>query len=76
MKLMEKVLVYKKWFTMVVIIGRIVADTCFWRKAGMSLRQHWLLGEACKSLTMSLIDEGGNYDKTLWVREGWNEEMG
>ena len=34
-------------FTMVVIIGRIVAETCFRRIVGMGSRSQYLLGEAC-----------------------------
>ena len=55
-------------FTMVVIIGRIVAETCFRRKAGIGSMSHCLLGEACKSIAISSIDVGGNDDKTLGVR--------
>ena len=51
-------------FTMVVIIGRIVAETSFRRKVGMSSRSHCFLGDACKGLTISSIDGGGNDDKT------------
>ena len=65
-------------FTMVVIIGRKVAETCFRRKVGIGSRSYCLLGEACKSLAISSINAGGNDDKTLGVREGgglvgWNE---
>ena len=38
-----------------------------------TMRSNCLLEEACKSLAISLIDAGGNDDKTLGVREGWNE---
>ena len=53
-------------FTMVVIIGSIVAETCFSKKVGIRSRTHCLLGEACKSLAISLIDAYD--DKTLRVR--------
>ena len=55
---------------MVVIIGGIVAETCFSRKVGIGLRSHCLLGEACTSLAISSIDAGGNDDKNLGVRGG------
>ena len=59
---------------MVVIIGRIVAKTCFRRKVEKRSRSHCLLQEACKSLAISLIDAERNDDKTLGVRgSGWNE---
>ena len=67
---MGKVPVDRERFIMVVIIGRIVAQTCFKRKVGIGSRSHCLLGEACKSLAISSIDAGGNDDKTLGVREG------
>ena len=70
MKCMGKVPVDKERFIMVEIIGRIVAETCFRRKVGIGSRSHCLLGEACKSLAISSIDEGGNDDKTLEVRVG------
>ena len=54
---------------MVVIIGRIVAETCFRKKVGIASRSHCLLGEACTSLAISLIDAEGK-DKTIVVREG------
>ena len=57
-------------FTMVVIIGRIDAETCFRRKVGIGSRSHCLLGEACKSLAISSIDAERNDDKTLGVRGG------
>ena len=52
-------------FTMVIIIGRMVAETCFRRKVGIGSRSDCLLGEACKRLAISSTDAGGNYDKTL-----------
>ena len=58
---------------MLVIIGRIVAETCSRRKVGIGSRSHYLLREACKSLAISLIDAGGNDDQTLGVRGDWNE---
>ena len=33
-------------FTMVIIIGRIFAETCFMRKVGIGSKSHCLLGEA------------------------------
>ena len=65
---MGKVPVDREIFTMVVIIGRIVAETCFRRKMAIRSRSHCLLGEACKRLAISSIDAGGNDDKTLGVR--------
>ena len=62
---MRKVPVDRERLTMVVIIGRIVAETCFRRKVGIGLRSHCLLGEACKSLAISSIDGGENDDNTL-----------
>ena len=53
---------------MVVIIGRIVAETCFRRKVMIGSRSHCVLGEACKSLVISSIDAGRNDDNTLGVR--------
>ena len=41
---MEKVPIDGERFTMVVIIGRIVAETCFRRKVGIGSRSHCLLG--------------------------------
>ena len=70
LKCMGKVPVDRERFTMVVIIGRIVAETSFRRKMGIDSRSHCLLGEACKSLAISLIDAGGNDDNTLEVRRG------
>ena len=67
LKCMGNVTVDRERFTMVVIIGRIVAETCFKRKVGIGSRSHCLLGEACKSLVISSIDVGGN-DNTLGVR--------
>ena len=69
---MGKVPVDWERFTMVVIIGRIVAETCFIKKVGIGSRSHCLLGEACKSLAISSIDVGRNDDKTLGVRGGWH----
>ena len=66
-----KVPVDRTRFTMVVIIGRIVAETCFRRKVGIGSRSHCLLGETCKSLAISSIDAGGNDDNTLGVRGGF-----
>ena len=37
---------------MVVIIGRIVAKTCFGRKVGMGSRSNCLFEEACKSFAI------------------------
>ena len=51
-----KVPVNKERFTMVVMLGRIVAETCFRRKVWLRSRSQCLLGEACKSLANSLID--------------------
>ena len=67
---MGKVPVDRERLTMVVIIGRIVAETCFRKKVGIGSRSHCLLGEACKSSAISSIDAGGNDDKTLGVRGG------
>ena len=67
---MGKVHVDSERFTMVVIIGRIVTESYFRRKVGIGSRLHCLLGEACKSLSISSIDAGGNHDKTLGVRGG------
>ena len=65
---MGKVPVDMEIFTMVAMIGRIVAETCFRRKVGIGSRSHCLLGEACKNLAISLIDTGGNDDKNFGVR--------
>ena len=70
LKCMGKVSADRERFNMVVIFGRIVAETCFMRKVGIGLRSHCLLGEACKSLAISSIDAGGNDDKTFGVRVG------
>ena len=56
--------------TMVVIIGRIVAETSFRRSMGIGSRSYFLLGEACKSLAISSIAAGGNDDNTLGGRGG------
>ena len=50
---MWKVPVDREIFSMVVIIGRIVEETCFRRKAGIGSKPHSLLGEACKSVAFS-----------------------
>ena len=52
---------------MVVIIGIIVAETCFRRKVGIVSMSHSLLGEASK-VAISFIDAGRNYDKNFGVR--------
>ena len=70
---MRKVPVDRERWTMVVIIGRIVAETSFRRNVGIGSRSHCLLVEACKSLTISSIDVGGNDDNTLGERRDWNE---
>ena len=69
LKCMGKVAVDRERLTMVVIVARIVAETCF-RKVGIGSKAHCLLGEACKSLAISSIDAGGNDDNTLGVRGG------
>ena len=69
LKWMGKVPVDRERFIMVVIIGRIVAETYFRRKVWIGSRSHCLLREACKSLV--IIDVGGNDDKTLGVRGGF-----
>ena len=56
---MEEVPVDGERFTMVVIIGRTVAETCFRRKVGIGSRLHCSLGEVCKSLAISSADAGG-----------------
>ena len=70
---MGKVPVDRERFTMAVIIGRIVSETCFRRKARIGSRSHCLSGETCKSLAISSKDAEGNHDGTLGVRGGWNE---
>ena len=70
LKCMGKVLVDRERFTMVVLVGRIIAETSFMRKVGIGSRSHCLLGETYKSLAISSIDAGGNDDKTLGVRGG------
>ena len=65
LKCMGKVPVDRKRLTMVVIIGRIVAETSFRRKVRIGTRSHCLLGEACTSLAISSIDTGGNDHNTL-----------
>ena len=67
---MGHVPVDRERFIIVVIIGSIVAETCFRRKVGIGSRSDCLLGEACKSLAISSIDAGGNDDNTLGVRGG------
>ena len=67
---MGKVPVDMEIFAMGVIIGRIVAETCFRRNVGIGSRSHCLLGEAFKSLAISSIDAGGNDDNTLGGRGG------
>ena len=44
---MGKVPIDRERFTMVIIIGRIVAETCFRKKVRMGSRSYCLLGEAC-----------------------------
>ena len=51
LKLLEKVAVDMDRFTVVVIIERIVAETCFRRKVVIGSRSHCLLGEACKKFS-------------------------
>ena len=65
---MGKVHVDWERLIMVVIIGRINAETCFRRKVGIGSRSHCLIGEAFKSLAISSIYAGGNDDNTLGVR--------
>ena len=67
---MGKVPVDRERLTMVVIIGRIVAETYFRRNVGIGSRSHCLLGEACKSLAISSIAAGENDDNTLGGRGG------
>ena len=70
LKCTGKVPVDRERLTMVVIIGRIVAETSFKRKVEMGSMLHCLLGEACKSLAISSIDAGGSDDNTLGGRGG------
>ena len=70
MKCMGKVPVDRERLTMVVIIGRIVAEPSFMRKMGIGSSSHFLFGEACTSLAISSIDAGGNDDNTLGGRGG------
>ena len=70
LKCMGQVPVDRKRFTIVVIIGRIVAETCFRRKVEIGSISHCLLGEACKNLAISSKDARENDDKTLGVRGG------
>ena len=58
LKCMGKVPVDREIFTLVVIIGTIVAETCLRRKLRIGSRSHCLLGEACKSFAISPIDAG------------------
>ena len=74
LKCMGKEPVDRERLTRVVIIGRRVAETCFWRKVGIGSRSHCLLGVTCVSLAISSIDAGENDDKTLGVR--WRLEWG
>ena len=67
---MGKVPVDREILTMVVIIGRIVAETYFRRNVGKGSRSHCLLGAACKILVISSIDAGGNDASTLGGRGG------
>ena len=53
---MGKVPVDTERLTMVVVIGRIVAENLFRRKVGIGSRSHCLFGEACKSLAISSIE--------------------
>ena len=46
LKRMSKMPVDRERFTMVFIIGQMVAETCIWRKVGIRSRSHCLLGEA------------------------------
>ena len=73
LKCMAKVPVDRERFTIVVIIGRIVAEASFRMNVRIGSRSHCLLREACKSLAISLIDAGGNDDNTLGGRGDWNE---
>ena len=73
LKCMEKIPVDRERLTMLVITGRIVAETSFKRKVGIRSRSHCLLGEACKSLAISSIEAGRNDDNTSRVREDWND---
>ena len=73
LKCMDKVPVDRKRLTMVVIIRRIFAETSFRRKVEIWSRSHCLLREACKCLSISSIDAGGNDDNTLGGRGDWNE---
>ena len=66
---MGKVPVSRERLIMVVIIGRVVQKP-FLRTVRMETRSHYLLGEALKSLAISLIDAGWNDSKTVRVREG------
>ena len=65
LKLVVKVPVVKEMLTIVVIIGRMVDETCFKRKVGMGSRSHWLFGEACTILKISSILAGGNDEKAV-----------
>ena len=69
LKCMGKVAVEMERLTMVVSIGRIVAETCFRMKVRIGSRSHCLLVEPCKSLAISSTDAGEN-ENTLGVRVG------
>ena len=73
LKCMGEVPVDRERLIMVVIRGRIVAETSFRRKVEIESRSHCLLGEACKSLAISSIDAGGNDDNTLRGRGGLDD---
>ena len=64
---MGKVPVDRERLTMVVIIGRIVAETSFRRKVTLFIRRD------TQDLTISSIDARGNDDNTFGVRGDWNE---
>ena len=72
---MKRVPVDIEIFTMVVIIRRIVAGTCFFWNVGIGSRSLCLLGESYIRLSILLIDAGGNDDTTLGItnRMGWKE---
>ena len=52
---MGKLPVDRERLTVVVIMGRIVAETSFRRNVGIGSRSHCLLGEARKSLAIKLF---------------------
>ena len=70
LKCMVMVPVDREIFTMIVIIGRIVAETCLRRKVGDRVKVTLFIRDECKILAISSIDAGGNDDKTLGVRGG------